>query len=65
MRMDRFTTLAQGVLSAAQEMAGNSGHPELSPLHMLAAMLEEPSGVTGSILAKSGINGTGKNQFKR
>lgn len=56
MRMDRFTTLAQGVLSAAQEMAGNSGHPELSPLHMLAAMLEEPSGVTGSILAKSGIN---------
>src|SRR5688572_19210167 len=33
MRMDRFTTLAQEALAAAQAMAVSRSHAEMSPLH--------------------------------
>ena len=55
MQMDRFTTLAQEVLAAAQSMATGRAHAELTPLHVLAAMLEDRQGIVGSILAKSGV----------
>jgi len=57
MQMDRFTTLAQQVLAHAQSMAVTASHAELTPLHLLAAMLEETDGVAGSILARAGIDG--------
>ena len=57
MRMDRFTTLAQHVLAHAQSMAVSASNAELSPMHLLAAMLEEEDGVAGSILARAGIDG--------
>ncbi|MEE2972257.1 MAG: Clp protease N-terminal domain-containing protein, partial [Planctomycetota bacterium] len=55
MQMERFTTLAQEILAAAQSTATGSAHAELTPLHILAAMLEDRQGVVGSILAKSGL----------
>ncbi len=55
MQMDRFTTLAQEVLATAQSAATGRQHAELSPLHVLAAMLEDRQGVAGSILAKAGV----------
>jgi ATP-dependent Clp protease ATP-binding subunit ClpB len=54
MRMDTFTHLAQQALSEAQEMAISMQHPDLSPLHLLAAMLADNSGVAGSILERAG-----------
>jgi ATP-dependent Clp protease ATP-binding subunit ClpB len=56
MRMDRFTTLAQEALAGAQAMAGAKSHAEMSPLHLLAAMLEDRSGIASSILNKAGLN---------
>src|SRR5438552_324381 len=56
MRMDRLTTLAQEALAAAQSMAMAGSHAELSPLHLLAALLEEPNSIAHSILAKAGVN---------
>ena len=41
MRPDRFTTLAQEALASAQTLAVTKSHAELTPLHMLAALLEE------------------------
>src|SRR6185503_11984910 len=41
MRMDRFTTLAQEALASAQSMAVSKSHAEMSPLHILAALLED------------------------
>ncbi|MHC4834316.1 MAG: Clp protease N-terminal domain-containing protein [Planctomycetota bacterium] len=41
MRLDRFTTLAQEALASAQSSANTAGHGEVSPLHLLAAMLQE------------------------
>ncbi|MCH2143642.1 MAG: ATP-dependent chaperone ClpB [Phycisphaerales bacterium] len=38
-------------------MAVSASNAELSPMHLLAAMLEEQDGVAGSILARAGIDG--------
>jgi ATP-dependent Clp protease ATP-binding subunit ClpB len=54
MRLDRFTTLAQEALASAQSSANTAGHGEVSPLHLLAAMLQERQSVAASILAKAG-----------
>jgi ATP-dependent Clp protease ATP-binding subunit ClpB len=56
MRMDRFTTLAQEALASAQGKALSASHPEMTPLHLLSAMLEDKAGVAHSILAKAGLN---------
>src|SRR5436190_14022741 len=56
MRMDRFTTLAQEALAAAQSMAIAREHAELTPLHLLAALLEEQNSIAHSILAKAGVS---------
>ncbi|MCK4871284.1 MAG: ATP-dependent chaperone ClpB [Phycisphaerales bacterium] len=54
MRMDRFTTMAQQVLADAQSAAVGSGHSELTPLHLLHALLGDPNGTARSIIAKTG-----------
>ena len=56
MRMDRFTTLAQEALSAAQSAAIAGSHAELTPLHILAALLDDAAGITASIIAKTGVD---------
>ena len=56
MRMDRFTTLAQEALAAAQLLASTRNHGELTPLHILAGMLEDNQGIARSILNKAGLN---------
>ena len=56
MRMERFTTLAQEVLSASQSLASTRGNPEITSLHILNALLDDSSGIAGSILAKAGID---------
>ena len=56
MRMDRFTTLAQEAIQGAQSKANLAGHGELSPLHLLLAMLEERGGVASSILQRCGVD---------
>ncbi len=54
MRPDRFTTKAQEALSAAQALAVERQHSEVSPLHLLAALLEEPSATAASMLSRAG-----------
>ncbi len=56
MRLDRFTTTAQEVLANAQSAALSAGHSEISPLHVLASMLEDRNAATSSILAKAAID---------
>ena len=55
MRMDRFTTLAQESLAAAQSLAITKSHAELTPLHILAALLEDRNSLAYSIIAKAGM----------
>ena len=56
MRMERFTTLAQEVLAASQSLATARGSAEITTLHVLLALLEDSSGIAGSILAKAGVD---------
>ena len=56
MRMERLTTLAQQALSDAQASAVSAQHGELSPLHVLAALLEDDNGIAASLLSKAGVS---------
>src|SRR5260370_35861084 len=54
MRLDKFTVKAQEALQAAQSLADREGHQALEPEHLLAALVEQPEGVVGPLLAKLG-----------
>ncbi|MGI9014073.1 MAG: ATP-dependent chaperone ClpB [Phycisphaerales bacterium] len=56
MRMDRFTTLAQQALSDASSLAASSSHVEITPLHLLSALVEEAGGTSAAILGRAGVS---------
>ncbi|MDP1561273.1 MAG: Clp protease N-terminal domain-containing protein, partial [Pirellulaceae bacterium] len=49
---DKLTTKSQEALAASQQLAQTSGHPEITPLHLLAALLSERQGLTVPLLQK-------------
>ncbi len=55
-RFDKLTTKAQGLVSDAQSRAATAGNPEIDPLHLLVAMLEESDGLTRPMLEKIGVD---------
>jgi ATP-dependent Clp protease ATP-binding subunit ClpB len=52
---DQYTNLARQALTSAQQLAQAAQHPELTPTHLAAALLESPEGVTAGVLGKLGI----------
>ncbi len=56
MRLDRLTNSTREALMAAQQEATQAGHPELSPEHLLSALLTLEQGVAGPILQKAGAD---------
>ena len=50
MRLDQFTVKAQEALTAAQTAAERSDHPEVTPDHLLKALLEQEGGVVPAAL---------------
>ncbi len=54
LRMDKFTIKAQEVLGAAQEGAGTRGHAEITPEHLLLALIEVPETIIQPLLQKVG-----------
>jgi len=56
MRPDRLTSAAQQVLADAQRDAVGRSNPELTGLHVLAALLADKAGPGVSILTKAGID---------
>ena len=55
MRLDKLTIKAQEALSDAMDLASQHGHPEITALHLLAAMLRQEQGAVGSVLQKIGV----------
>ncbi len=55
-RFDKLTTKAQSLVAEAQAQATSKGNPEISPLHLLAAMLEESDGITRPLLDKMKVD---------
>src|SRR5512133_340378 len=54
-RWDKFTVKAQESVQRASEIASERGNPELLPLHILAALLEDREGIVPPVLEKVGI----------
>jgi ATP-dependent Clp protease ATP-binding subunit ClpB len=54
-RWDKFTVKAQESVQRANELASEHGNPEVLPLHLLAALLEDKEGIVPPIMEKIGI----------
>jgi ATP-dependent Clp protease ATP-binding subunit ClpB len=55
-RFEKLTIKAQEAVAAAQALAGEKGHPQVDPLHLLAAMLSETDGIVKPIIDRIGAN---------
>src|SRR3954471_22831554 len=54
-RWDKFTVKAQEAVQQASQRAAEHGNPELQPIHLLAALLEDKEGIVPPVLEKIGI----------
>jgi ATP-dependent Clp protease ATP-binding subunit ClpB len=54
-KWDRFTVKSQEAVQAAASHAGENGNPEVLPLHLMAALLEDREGVVIPVLEKVGV----------
>jgi len=54
-RWDKFTVKAQEAVQRANELASEHGNPELMPVHLLAALIEDKEGIVPPVLEKIGI----------
>ncbi len=54
MRMERFTTKSREALAASQSEAVRRGNPELTPEHLMIALLQQEGGVVSALIQKAG-----------
>ena len=55
-RFDKLTIKAQEAVANAQSLASERGHPEIDPVHLLAALVSETDGLIKPILERIGVN---------
>ena len=53
-RWDKLTVKAQAAVQRAMEVASERGNPELLPMHLLVALLEDREGIVAPVLEKVG-----------
>src|SRR4029078_7534835 len=56
MRMDQFTVKAQEAIAEAQTAAERADNPEVTPEHLLQALVSQAGGVVSAALGKLGVN---------
>ncbi|MCW2666268.1 MAG: clpB [Frankiales bacterium] len=54
MDADRLTTKSQEAVSTAVRRAATEGHPEVAPVHLLLALLDQSDGIAGPLLTAVG-----------
>jgi ATP-dependent Clp protease ATP-binding subunit ClpB len=54
-RWDKFTVKAQEAVQRANEVASERGNPEILPVHLLAALIEDREGIVKPVLEKIGV----------
>src|SRR5215216_2231487 len=59
MRPDRFTIKTQEALTAAQRIAIARGNPQVTPQHVLVALLEQEGGIVAPILNRANADAEG------
>ena len=55
-RFDKFTIKAQEAVQAAVELAGTRGNPQVTPVHLLAALVAEREGIVRPLFEKIGVD---------
>ena len=56
MNLEKLTTKAQEALVKAQSLAQERHQPNIDPLHLLKALLEDKEGIISIALSQEGIN---------
>ena len=56
MRIEKFTQKMQEALQAAQDLASQANHQEITNEHFLSALLDQSDGITRPLLEKIGTN---------
>ncbi len=54
MEFEKFTERARGFIQSAQTLALRTNHQQLTPLHVLKAMLEDKEGLAGNLIEAAG-----------
>ena len=55
-RFDKFTIKAQEAVQNAVELAGSRGNPQVTPVHLLHALVAEREGIVRPLLEKIGVD---------
>jgi ATP-dependent Clp protease ATP-binding subunit ClpB len=55
-KQDRLTQKSQEALSEAHDEARRAGNPEMTPEHLLQALLRQPDGVVPAVLSKARVD---------
>jgi len=55
-RFDKFTIKAQEAVQNAVELAGSRGNPQVTPVHLLHALVAEHEGIVRPLLEKIGVD---------
>lgn len=55
MRLDKLTLKSQELLQEAISIAENNSHPQMEPVHLLEAMLQDENGIAMAIFRKIGL----------
>jgi len=55
MRFDKLTLKSQEIVQSAQALAAGRAHQQIEPEHFLKAMVDDPDGITRSVLNKLGV----------
>jgi ATP-dependent Clp protease ATP-binding subunit ClpB len=55
-RFDKFTIKAQEAVQAAVELAASRGNPQVTPVHLLQALVAEREGIVRPLLEKIGVD---------
>jgi ATP-dependent Clp protease ATP-binding subunit ClpB len=54
-RWEKFTVKSQEAVQAASQLADENGNPEVLPLHLLSALIEDREGIIVPVLEKVGV----------
>ncbi|MFM8635553.1 MAG: ATP-dependent chaperone ClpB [Planctomycetia bacterium] len=55
-RFDTFTIKAQEAVQGAVELAGTRGNPQVTPIHLLQALIHEREGIVRPLIEKIGVD---------
>ena len=56
MDFEKLSDRLKGFIQAAQTIAVRDGNPQITPEHLLKALLDDPEGLVSGLIAKAGGN---------